>query len=153
MLSGTILDSETQQLIADVAITIDDELTTTSDETGRYVINLPPGPHALSASHIYYEEYTEQSVVIFPDQATVLDFTMESLPKILVSGIVSGTDTIGGLAGASVTITGFAEYELETDADGGFAVQVFADKQYDYAISKDGYEPAGGIFHAQNHRS
>ncbi|MFW5628454.1 MAG: carboxypeptidase regulatory-like domain-containing protein, partial [Candidatus Cloacimonadaceae bacterium] len=150
MLSGTILDSETQQLIADVAITIDDELTTTSDETGRYVINLPPGPHALSASHIYYEEYTEQSVVIFPDQATVLDFTMESLPKILVSGIVSGTDTIGGLAGASVTITGFAEYELETDADGGFAVQVFADKQYDYAISKDGYEPAGGIFHAQN---
>ncbi|MCB5234363.1 MAG: carboxypeptidase regulatory-like domain-containing protein, partial [Candidatus Cloacimonetes bacterium] len=150
ILSGTILDDETDLPIAGVTITIDEEYSTTSDQTGRYVISLSPGPHSFSATHIYYEEFEEPGVVVFPDQTTVLDLAMQSLPKILVSGSVSGTDTDGGLAGAVVSITGFADYELETNADGGFAVQVFADKQYAYTISKDGYESAGGTFHAQN---
>ena len=93
ILAGFILDEADDSPIIGALITVDDEHTAISDDTGAYTLNLVPGPHTVIVSHTYYEDSDELSFVILPDETTNLNIELESLPQVMVSGRIIGSDT------------------------------------------------------------
>jgi len=75
--------------------------------------------------------------VILPGEIVELNIELESLPKAMVSGRVLASDTGEGLAGVDITITGFMDYNLETDADGSFSVLAYAGYTYDFELRQN----------------
>lgn len=139
-LSGTITDI--QQLPVEDALIEAEEINYRihSDELGTY--NIPyifSGSYNFTVSkHGFYP--AEKSTEIPENQAMTLDFEMTPIPAITVEGIVNGSDNPDGIAQAVVTLTGYDNYESETDDQGYFSLDgVYTDQTYQLTISANGY--------------
>jgi hypothetical protein len=68
------------------------------------------------------------------------------LPQVTVIGRIVGSDqpTVG-LADASINLTGYANYQVTTNASGQFTINnVYANHTYNYLASCSGYQNATG---------
>lgn len=117
-------------------------LTATTAADGSYSFPyLAAGTHAVSASKLGYGEVSH-TVNITENQNTAQNFILSQLPLISVSGMVTGSDEpLAGLAGATVTLSGYAFFETATDAGGLFTLpNVYGSQAYTLTVSADGYQ-------------
>jgi hypothetical protein len=118
-----------------------------SDENGYYHFPfLFEGSFDIQASAFAHFVNTTGNVAIIEDQTTTLDIHLEPFPKVSVSGFVSGSDFPSvGLVGALVELTGFDNYQAETDENGNFLIAgVYANNTYDLNISYPGFANYSG---------
>lgn len=140
--SGTVTDAATEPL-ADVKVWIEPlNITTYTDATGSYSVPyVPAGNFATTASLFGYQPDT-QSLGVTLGNNTLLDFQLQTLGTVSVSGTVEGNDNPGtGIANATVSLTGYSPYSTTTDAQGNFSLEgVFMADNYTLTIAKEGYD-------------
>ena len=116
--------------------------TTKSNGIGEYVMgNVGQAVYDVTASKFGYEPHS-QSVTILEDQVVEVDFTLEPLDAITLSGTVVPSDNPDvGLEGAYVMLSGYGDYIVQTDENGDFSIPgVYADQDYHLSIDYPGYD-------------
>ena len=144
-LTGTVFDGATPLPGATVSIT-GTPLTTTTDANGVY--NFPyvmMGAQTVVATKHGYNEVTH-AVTIIEDQTVTQDFVLTQLPQVTVTGRIVGSDNpTVGIAGATISLSGYEPYSATTNATGYFTINnVFASQTYNYVASATGYQNATG---------
>ncbi|MCB5233643.1 MAG: carboxypeptidase regulatory-like domain-containing protein [Candidatus Cloacimonetes bacterium] len=117
-----------------------------SDGEGRYnVRNLLPNSYTLSFSKQGYYAETH-NITVVESQTANLNVNMSPIPKVSVFGNVIASDTAQGLGGAKIRLSGYADFVVESNADGSFIFDssVFIDNEYQYRITAPGYMPVDG---------
>ncbi len=99
------------------------------------------GTFNLTASKNGYVNGTATGVVVGANQTVTQDFSLTALPMVTVSGQVNAGDTNAPLAGASVSLSGYANVgPVTTNAQGLFTLPgVFASNTYNINVTADGY--------------
>lgn len=156
--SGVVTSAGSPVLGATVSI-LNTALSTVTGADGSYSFPyVSIGAHSIRAAKVGYNDVT-QTVVILENQQASLDFVLTSLPLIILDGRVVGSDEPNtGIAGANITLDGYAPFSAITDASGNFSIAgVFANQTYSYTISAGGYQNTSGswtvgntIYHAGN---
>jgi outer membrane receptor protein involved in Fe transport len=79
IVSGKVADAETGALLSGAnVVLVGTELTTVTDDAGRYVItNVPPGAYQVAASLVGYAERVTSGVEVLQDQTTVTDIALK----------------------------------------------------------------------------
>ncbi|MCB5234303.1 MAG: carboxypeptidase regulatory-like domain-containing protein, partial [Candidatus Cloacimonetes bacterium] len=129
-----------------VSINLDQRVTATSDANGMfYINNLLPNDYELTLSRYGYLTQTVD-VTVEEDVTEELDITMEEMPKVSVTGTVVASDTGDGIGGATLTLSGYADYTVATNLAGDFIVDasVYAYNTYDYVLTATGYTTLTG---------
>lgn len=117
-------------------------LSTVSNGSGLYQFgNLMAGNYTFNVSKPGYSPASSAGTVI-ADQTTVIDFVLNMLPTVQVSGRVTGSvDPDIGLINAQVNLVGNSNYQTHTDNDGYFDFPaVFGYEDYELLISCTGYD-------------
>lgn len=113
-----------------------------SDVSGYYHIeNVVVDEYTITASKFGFSPQSNQ-IEILENETITSDFNLIPLDEVSVSGQVVGSDYPEiGLEGAHITLTGFADYETYTDADGFFEFpEVYTNVVYDMQISIENYD-------------
>jgi Carboxypeptidase regulatory-like domain/FlgD Ig-like domain len=117
------------------------QMVTYSDDQGFYHFgNVLTGTYDFTANKFGYSPQTIQAEVL-EEQTTTIDFNLPPLDIVDVMGHVEGSDfpTIG-LNGATVVLSGFEYYEVQTDNLGDFIINgVYTNITYDLIVTFDGY--------------
>lgn len=133
--------------IADVKVKIDElGITSTTDAAGHYMMTyVPAGNYQATADKYEYLPLTKPATVVM-NNSTTLDFVLSLLQKLPISGrVVGNNDPAVGLAGATVTLKGYADYSVTTDGQGYFTLQnVYSNNAYALAIASPGYDSYSG---------
>ena len=120
--------------------------STTTAANGSYSLPfVPVGAQTVTASKHGYADVSH-NVTIVEDQNTVQDFVLTQLPTVTVTGRIVGSDqpTVG-LAGASISLSGYDPYEATTNAQGQFSITgVYSGHTYNYTAQALGYQNATG---------
>lgn len=117
----------------------------TTDAAGEYQIQhmLPATYNVLFSKNGYISQTLE--LELQGDQEAVMNVTMQPMSTVSVSGTIMASDTGNGLAGAVVSLWGYANYAENTTASGGFSfATVYANESYEYVITCPGYTVATG---------
>lgn len=103
------------------------------------------GTYQVTCSKFGFEDQT-QTASILPDQATYLNFALQTHPTVVVTGRVTGSDSPNtGMAGVSISLFGILDYHAITDPQGYFVLQnVFSDNAYGYVLVLIGYDTIHG---------
>jgi hypothetical protein len=144
-LAGVVYN-ENNQALANATVAIQNGPQTTTNADGEYSFPIAfASDYAVTASAIGYYDQT-QYITVFTDSTSVLDFTLTQRPSVSVSGTIFASDnTSEGLAGASITLSGYGEHQAVTDAAGIFTIDnVYADHSYTYLAEAEGFEPSTG---------
>jgi len=140
--SGTVTDAAAAPLEA-VKVRIEPlNITVHTDASGSYSVPyVPAGSYATTASLFGYQPNT-QSLGVTLANNTVLDFQLEALGMVTITGTVEGNDNPGtGIANATVALTGYSPYSTTTDALGNFTLEgVFIADNYTLTIQASGYD-------------
>jgi hypothetical protein len=106
---------------------------------------IAPGNYSVVASKTGYAEVS-QAITVLANQMSTLDFALTELSLITITGQVTGFDNPGvGIAGAQVSLSGYAPYNGVTDNGGYFSITgVYSGQTYTYTISTGGYQPVMG---------
>lgn len=124
-------------------VTIEETQTVTyTDVTGYYHFgNVITGVYDFTADMQGYSPQTVTGEVI-EDEVAQVDFNLIPLGVVIVSGHIVGSDFPEiGLENALIEITGFANYQATTNANGDFIIEdVFTNITYDIQISFEGYD-------------
>jgi hypothetical protein len=99
-----------------------------------------PGTYDITVSRFGYQETTLRNVEMVGGQTTPLPIPLPPIPRVTVTGTVISSDTNAGITGATVTLVGYDDYEVITNASGEFTIsEVFSNNSYLISISKEGY--------------
>ena len=129
--------------VAGATVAIDGTTRSTiTDADGDYTINyLNPGTVSVTTSKHGYIDTNTTGVVLEADETTELDIVINQLPTVTVSGQINGSDTSAGLAEAIVKITGYEDYETETNATGAYTIAgVYSGHTYELKVTRPGYQ-------------
>ncbi|MCF7858897.1 MAG: carboxypeptidase regulatory-like domain-containing protein [Candidatus Cloacimonetes bacterium] len=125
------------------SVTIEETQTVTySNDQGYYHFgNVVAGDYNFTANLMGYSPQTLTGEVI-EEEITEVDFNLIPLGAVSVYGHVVGSDIPEvGLEAAIVELTGFENYQTETDANGDFIFEsVYTNITYDIQISYEGYD-------------
>lgn len=113
-----------------------------TDAAGNYGFPyVPQGTYTMIAGKTGYANELH-TVTITADQTSSQDFVLAPLGQVSVYGMVVGSDAPGvGLAGAEISLSGYAEYAASTDAAGQFLISgVYANQLYLLSVSAPGYQ-------------
>ena len=127
-------------------VNLDVRTSVTSDANGLfYINNLLPNDYQLTLSRYGYLTQTID-VTIEEDVTEELDITMEEMPQVSILGTIVASDTGDGIADATLSFTGYADYSVTTNAAGEFIVDsnVYAYNDYDYTLTAAGYTAQTG---------
>jgi len=115
---------------------------TLTNSQGLYQIDyLVPATVSLTASKFGYADAHATNVVLTANETTTQNFSLSTVSTVTVSGQVIASDTNQGLANALVKLSGYENYEVETDATGAFIIPgVFANNTYTLKINKLNYQ-------------
>ena len=142
-LSGIVTHSMTGQPLDNVVVSIDGTVfNATTNSFGEYSISyIPGGSYTLNATKQGFIDAIVPDFMIYGNDDNVLDFIMSPTPLINISGIVKGSDTMAGLEGALVLLSGIDENKtVTTNAAGEFLISdVLIDQSYTLIVSKSGY--------------
>ena len=117
-----------------------------TDSNGNYsFLYLHPGTYTITASKIGYSPQTH-IVTILAGQSTTQNFALLGLPEVSVEGRIVGSDAPNvGIANATISFIGYADYTTTTDAQGNFIFySVYANQTYSYTITAPGYQILNG---------
>ncbi len=130
--------------ISTATISIDQSNTNTySNGSGYYQFgNVIEGNYDFTAFKPGYQPTTINATVL-TGETTSIDFTLNSLPTIEVSGHVVGSiDPATSLVNAVVSLIGNVSYQTQTDENGIFFFPaVFGNETYELNITYSGYQP------------
>lgn len=141
-----VVYAENNQGLANATVAIYNGPQTSTNADGEYSFPVTfASDYTVTASAVGYYDLTQYTTV-FTDSTSVLNFTLTQRPSVTVSGTIFASDNpTEGLAGASITLSGYGDYEAVTDAAGAFTIDnVYADHSYTYLAAADGFEPRTG---------
>jgi hypothetical protein len=141
-LEGYVTDDEGNPVSGAEVAQPDLGLLAISNDQGYYVLtDIPEGEHTFYASKFGYDD-DMQSATIIQDETTEIDFSLSSWGTVTVNGIIHGSDDLdSGLPGASVQLSGFADYEMTTGQSGTFTFHnVYANQSYQINVSHADYQ-------------
>ena len=134
-IDGYVTDSETGEAIVGASITANGYSATT-DVTGYYEIELPPGTYDVTAYASGYSTETKTSIVVESGLTTPLDFALTPIPEIgWIEGYVTDAETALPIEGATVTANGVF---VTTGADGSYSIEI-APGTYTITAEMSGY--------------
>ncbi len=139
---------ENNQPLAGATVLLQNGPHTTTDTSGHYNFpNIFARDYAVTVQAHGFAELVEY-VTVETDSTEVLDFHMLPLATITLSGSIRGSnDPAVGLSGAQITITGYEDYQGQTDATGNFSISgVYINNSYSYQASAAGYQSVEGTF-------
>jgi hypothetical protein len=112
-----------------------------SDEQGNYTINyVIAGENSITASKFGYYNNTVQ-LNMPADEVTTHNFNLTQLPNVTITGVIHGSDTGAGLSNATVSLTGYENYQTTTNANGEFTIPgVYTNQTYTIETVKTGYQ-------------
>jgi hypothetical protein len=118
---------------------------TTTNASGQYQIqNILPDNYTVNFSKYGYVTHTQQ-IVIVEDETTTTNVTMNPMATVNVTGTILASDTGIGLAGATINLVGYANYNANTTGAGTFTIPaVYANQSYTYSIVCPGYTSTSG---------
>ena len=143
--NGTVLGAGNQPL-SDVNVSFNTGgYHATTDAQGHYGIqNIIADDYVVTFSHYGYITQT-QNITLAEDQTLTLNVTMVPMPVVNVTGTILASDTTLGLSGASIHLTGYQNYTVNTTATGAFTIpSVYANQAYSYSITCPGYTSTSG---------
>lgn len=144
-LAGTVTTTGSQPLEG-VSVTITGtSYQTTTNASGQYQIqNILPDNYTVNFSKYGYVTHTQQ-IVIVEDETTTTNVTMNPMATVNVTGTILASDTGIGLAGATINLVGYANYNANTTGAGTFTIPaVYANQSYTYSIVCPGYTSTSG---------
>jgi len=140
--SGNVTDGTNG--LAGVTLAIENtNYVTTTGADGSYTFGFvaEDSGYTMVASLHGYEDATSTTFDVTEDQNTTVDFTMNMLPTVTVSGQVITNDTSAGIQ-ATVSLAGYENYQVDTDASGNFSIaNVFTGHTYAGTAIAAGYQP------------
>jgi hypothetical protein len=146
-LSGNVYDIDSNDPLNGVLIEIAGmPFTQTTNAQGYFSFPFVQiGTQTITASRHGYNNYVTD-VTIIEDENTHVNINMELLDNVTVSGQVVGSDfpTVG-LVGVPVYLSGYADYDAVTGANGMFSIaNVFTNQTYDITVVPEGYTTYSG---------
>lgn len=132
--------------VANVTVTLNNGTNITmTDNNGYYQFNnLVPGTYLIDFNVVGYSPLN-QSFELTANQQLQINVSLNPLPTVTVSGTVMGSNTGAPVAGATVLLSGYADYDAITDNLGQFSIPgVYAAMAYDCVISAPGYTSWSG---------
>ena len=144
-LEGTVTVNGTPLAGATVSVA-GTALTYTTGADGTYSFAyIAEGAQQVTATKHGYTSVTH-TVNIVEDQTTTQNFALALLPQVTVSGRIVGSDNpTVGIAGATISLSGYEPYEATTNATGNFTItNVFASQTYAYSANAPGYATTTG---------
>ncbi len=115
---------------------------TYSNGSGFYQFgNVLSGTYNFTASKPGYNPVT-QSGTIITDETTTLDFYLDAIPTVQITGhIVASDDQNNGLPNAVLNLSCFENYQIQSDENGDFIFpEVYVSEVYYLVIQKYGFE-------------
>lgn len=116
-------------------------ITTYTDNSGAYELPyVPAGTYPATASAFGYQDVSESLGVTFGN-STTLNFIMNDLALVSISGKVTGIDNPGvGIENATLSLTGYASFVATSDANGDFTLEnVYGQNTYQLTVAAGGY--------------
>ncbi|MEN6444774.1 MAG: carboxypeptidase regulatory-like domain-containing protein [Candidatus Cloacimonas sp.] len=144
-LDGTVITSADTPLEG-VAVNITNSTySTVTDATGHYhIANILPDDYTVEFSKYGYISQSV-NITIEEDETEILNVTMQPMPTVSVTGTILASDTGAGIAGASIHLVGYQNYNTTSTAAGTFSFPaVYANQEYEYTIIAAGYTTATG---------
>jgi hypothetical protein len=144
VLSGHVYIQGTSTPIVGATVTTQDRNSTTTDENGYYEFRFWEA-HTVdaSAAQTGYYDLTYTNISLPLGTPVTQDFYLVPLPQVSVSGTVTSNDYPAGLVGATVSLFGYDDYEVQTGTGGAFSITgVYgnvAGEVYSVVVEKDGY--------------
>jgi N-acetylneuraminic acid mutarotase len=142
VISGTVTDHATGDPIAGATVKAGDH-SATSDATGGYKLDIPPGSYDLKASAYGYADGSASGVNL-ADGATVTEsFALDSVPKQTVTGKVTDGSGHGWPLYAKITADGVPGGPVFTDpATGTYSLTLPQNSSYTLHVTADypGYQ-------------
>ena len=126
-LSGTVVDSATDDPIAGAKVVADDgtrQFHAVADEDGDYELLLAAGTYAVSATAFGYSGAVQPGVVVVTDQTTDQDLELTALPRFDVSGTVTAAEDGSAIAGVQVRAVGTPVGAVTTDGSGHYTLRL-----------------------------
>lgn len=144
-LTGTVLGAGNQPLQGVTVQIPTTTYTTTTNALGQYEIrNILPNTYSVSFSKYGYVTQTQQFTLL-EDETEIINVTLVPMATVTLSGTILASDTAAGLAGATITFTGYENYNATTAANGTFSLSVYANQNYAYTATHSGYVSATGV--------
>lgn len=132
-IDGTVVDTDTQEPLADVRVYADGEdYETYTDVDGFYHLAVPPGEYYIGGELFGYEDFMSESAVTV-DGSDVVIFDFEMTP-VAGMGTISGTvsDIQGNsIEGATVSVLNYPIEPALTDVNGMYVLTVPGGYNYD----------------------
>ncbi|HOY85706.1 MAG TPA: choice-of-anchor J domain-containing protein, partial [Candidatus Syntrophosphaera sp.] len=145
VLNGYVYEAGGTTPVAGATVTIEDvRYSTTTDENGYYEFRFWEA-HTVDAAVAKFGYYgaTQASISLPLGTPVTQDFYLTPLPQASVSGTVTANDYPAGLEGATVSLFGYDDYEVQTGTGGAFSIaDVYgnsAGEIYSVTVEKDGY--------------
>ena len=119
--------------------------STVTDAAGHYhIANILPDDYTVNFSKYGYISQSV-NITIEEDETEILNVTMQPMPTVSVTGTILASDTGAGIAGASIYLVGYQNYDTTSNATGVFSFPaVYANQEYEYTIIAAGYTTATG---------
>lgn len=119
----------------------------TTDSSGRYTFNyIPVGNYELTVSKHGYETKIEDGISVIAGQTVTRNINIITLPKYAVSGVVKNIDGTG-VQNATISISGYSNYSVKTDASGNFSIpNVYKADAYKLEVNKKLMLPYSSTF-------
>jgi len=151
ILNGYVYETGTTNPIEGATVTLADErYAATTDATGFYEFTFWEA-HTVTASAAatdYYDSTPVTGIALTMGNTVSQNLFLEPLPNLTVSGNVTSNDYPGGIAGATVKLFGYHNYEATTVIGGMFDIPNVkgnsAGSTYTYEVSKEGYATVNG---------
>jgi N-acetylneuraminic acid mutarotase len=137
-LAGQVTDSATNDLIADAHVAAG-AISTTTDATGHYSVVLPVDTYDVTASAYGYASQTVNGVAITDGNTTTLNFALDPVPPIEVSGTVTDGSGHAWPLYARINIDGYPGGPVFTDpVTGHYAVTLVESTPFVFHVNAMG---------------
>ena len=117
------------------------DLYVLTDADGKYELPaLVPGDYRMTVGkHGYFSQTFD--VTVAADGVATLNATLEAIPTYTVSGKVTSTDHPDGVAGITLTLSGYHDYTATTDGNGIYAIEgVYENNTYTVQVRHSLYD-------------
>ena len=136
-ITGKVTDHATGAPIAGATVKAGDH-SATSDATGTYTLNIPPGSYDLKASAYGYAGGSAAAVALAQDATVTESFALDSVPSQTVSGKVTDGSGHGWPLYAKITVDGVPGGPVFTDpATGAYSLTLPQGATYTLHVTAD----------------
>ncbi|HEX6475126.1 MAG TPA: carboxypeptidase regulatory-like domain-containing protein, partial [Candidatus Limnocylindria bacterium] len=134
-LNGTVTDDATDDPIEGATVTAG-PVTTKTDADGGYSLLLPVDTYDVSASAYGYAEETVNGVDVLEDDTTTVNFALDALPAVDVSGTVTDGSGHGWPLYARIDIDGYPFGPIFTSPiDGTYDVELVQSTDFTFHVT------------------